>query len=69
MNRYKCLYLVSILMICAFIVLVIIDYSNYNPMITSAPFYVDVLIRAVELILPATIFACIGYVYQIKTNR
>lgn len=69
MNRYKCLYLVSILMICAFIVLVIIDYSNYNPMITSAPFYVDVLIRAVELILPAIVFACVGYIYKKRTNR
>ena len=66
MNRYKYLYLASILMICAFIVLVIIDFSNYNPMITSTPFYVNIIIRAIELIIPATIFACVGYVYQKK---
>lgn len=62
------LYTVSILMIGAFIVLVLIDYLNYNPMITSAPFYVNILLRAVEFILPAFVFACIGNIYN-KKNK
>ena len=55
-------------MVCAFIILIIIDYSNYNPITTSAPFYADILLRAVEFVLPAFVFACVGYIYQ-KKNK
>lgn len=65
---YKYLYLVSILMICVFIVLTIIDYSNYNPISTSAPFYADILLRAVEFAFPALVSACAGYIYK-KKNK
>ena len=65
---YKYLYLVSILMVCAFIILTIVDYSNYNSITTSAPFYADILLRAVEFVLPAFVFVCVGYIYQ-KKNK
>lgn len=65
---YKYFYLISILMICAFVVLTIIDYSNYNPMSTSAPFYVNVLLRAIEFVFPAFVFACVGYIFK-KKNK
>ena len=71
MNKkvYKYLYLISILMICAFVILTIVDYSNYNPITTSAPFYANILLRAVEFVLPAFVFACVGYFIKRKTNR
>ena len=70
MNKkiYKYLYLVSLFMVCAFIILTIIDYSNYNPFSTSAPFYADILLRAVEFLLPAFVFTCIAYIYK-KKNK
>ena len=70
MNKkvYKYLYLVSILMVCVFIILIIVDYSDYDPITTSAPFYVDILLRAVEFVLPAFVFACVSYIYQ-KKNK
>ena len=70
MNKkvYKYLYLASILMVCVFIILTIIDYSNYNPISTSAPFYADILLRAVEFVFPAFVFACTGYIYK-KKNK
>ena len=70
MNKkvYKYLYLASILMVCVFIILTIIDYSNYNSISTSAPFYADILLRAVEFVFPAFVFACAGYIYK-KKNK
>lgn len=70
MNKkiYKYLYLVSILLICVFIILTIVDYYNYNPIFTSAPFYVNILLRAVEFLLPAFVFICISYIYK-KKNK
>lgn len=55
-------------MICAFVILTIVDYSNYNPITTSAPFYADILLRTVEFVLPAFVFACVGYIYQKKSK-
>ena len=70
MNKkvYKYLYLVSIFMICSFVVLLIIDYSNYDPVSTSAPFYADVLLRTIEFLLPAFVFTCVGFIYK-KKNK
>lgn len=43
----------SVVLIIAFIVLSIIDYVNYNPIVTSTPYYVNLIINALFLLIPA----------------
>ena len=43
----------SVVLIIAFIVLNIIDYVNYNPIVTSTPYYVNLIINALFLLIPA----------------
>lgn len=45
----------SVVLIITFIVLSIIDYINYNPIVTSAPYYVNLIINASFLLIPAII--------------
>ena len=52
---YKVLYIVSALLALGFVILVGVDFFSYNTMLTSAPFYAFVLIRAIELLIPAVI--------------
>lgn len=54
----------SLVLVLAFIVLSIIDYINYNPMYTSAPYYVNVLVNALFLLIPAIIIFVIGVVVK-----
>lgn len=49
----KVLYILSLLLVAAFAVVIIIDAISYNSMMTSAPFYVFVLVAAIEFLLPA----------------
>ena len=50
----KILKVVSIILVLVFVGLVINDYVNVYPY-GSAPFYVYVLVRIIELIIPSTI--------------
>ena len=54
----------SVVLVITFIVLNIIDYVNYNPMITSAPYYVDLLVNALFLLMPAIIVFIIGIIIE-----
>ena len=56
----------SVVLVITFIVLNIIDYVNYNPMITSAPYYVDLLVNALFLLMPAIIVFIIGIIIEKK---
>ena len=53
-----------VVLIIAFIILSIVDYVNYNPMITSAPYYVDLLVNALFLLMPAIIVFIIGIIIE-----
>ena len=44
-NIYKILYIISLLLFFVFIIMLCIDYANYNPFETSAPFYAFVIVR------------------------
>ena len=55
-----------VVLIIAFIILSIVDYVNYNPMITSAPYYVDLLVNALFLLMPAIIVFIIGIIIEKK---
>ena len=52
-NWYKFLFAVSGLLVVGFIIRVIADYIQYDPIATSFPFYATLLLRSVELILPS----------------
>ena len=55
-----------VVLVIAFIILSIVDYVNYNPMITSAPYYVDLLVNALFLLMPAIIVFIIGIIIEKK---
>ena len=54
----------SVVLIIAFIVLSIIDYVNYDPIVTSAPYYVNLIINALFLLIPAIIVYIIGIIVE-----
>ena len=63
----KILYGISILLLVLFIIFTMIDYTKYNEFY-SAPFYVNILLRAVEFIIPSIIFMMISYILN-KRNK
>lgn len=54
----------SVVLVITFIVLSIVDYVNYNPMVTSAPYYVNLLVNALFLLIPAVIVFIIGFIIE-----
>lgn len=50
----KVLQILSIILVVCFVVLLIIDYIKVYPL-GSAPFYVYILVRTIEFVVPATI--------------
>ena len=56
--------ILSAALVIAFIALSIIDYINYNPISTSAPYYVNLLVNALLLLLPAIIVFIIGIIVE-----
>lgn len=65
-NYYKLFYVFSIILIIVCAIILVIDYINYNPLFTSAPFSVNILIRALEFILPSLILFIIGKIIKNK---
>ena len=62
------LYYLPIIFVLLFIIMVVIDFIGYN-MFMSAPFYVNVLIRGIEFLLPAIVLFIIGRIYKKKTLK
>ncbi len=54
-NIYKFLYAVSIFLIIGFAIRLGVDYFKYNSYNNSAPFYVFIIQRVVEFIIPSII--------------
>lgn len=52
---YPLLYAVSILLLVGFAIRLGADYFRYDTMYTSAPFYVLIIERTIEFLLPAII--------------
>lgn len=65
-NIYKILYAVSIFLVITFIIVSGVDYYLYNTTLNSAPFYLFIILRAAEFIIPSIIVFIIGKV--IKKN-
>ena len=61
-------YALSILLVLGFLVKTVMDYSQYNSMLNSAPFRVWVIANAVYFLVPAGIAFVIGFVIRKKTT-
>ena len=59
--------IVSVVLVIAFIVKNVVDYSKYTSTLNSAPFYVWILANALYLIIPAIIL--FDVVAIIKKNQ
>ncbi|MCQ2387647.1 MAG: hypothetical protein MJ066_04305 [Clostridia bacterium] len=62
-------YLLAIVLLGVFIAFLVVDIIKYDPVITSAPFYVCIILRAVEFLLPAIIFFLVGLFLSKKIKK
>jgi len=53
---------ISLMLVIAFVIKTIVDFINYSSLITSAPFYVNVLVNGICLLGPALIIFLVGYI-------
>lgn len=65
-NYYKIMYAISLLLLAIFIIVLLFDYFNYNPLYTSFPFTANILIRTFEFILPSIMIFIIGIILKKK---
>ncbi len=68
-NIYKFLYAISILLIVGFAIRLGADYFKYDAALTSAPFYVYIITRALEFLLPSAIIFVIATVIKKRKDR
>lgn len=54
-NVHKLLYAVSVLLLLGFCIRVVADYLQYSSSLNSAPFYLWILARVIEFIVPGMI--------------
>lgn len=67
-NIFKYLYVISTLLIIGCFILIGIDWYNYG-VEDSAPFYVFILVRVIEFIIPSIIIAIIAKIMKKKYNK
>lgn len=58
--------IISIILVIAFVIKSIVDYSQYSATLNSAPFYVWVLVNALYLIIPAILVFVVGCIVKKK---
>ena len=63
---YKFLFFVAVGMIAGFSIQIALDLASYNEVVTSAPFYVVVLTRAVQYLVPSAIAFVIAMLIKKK---
>lgn len=68
-NIYKFLYAICIFSIIGFIIRLGADYFKYDNINNSAPFYVVLIERIVEFIIPSIILFIIGKIMKKKYSK
>ena len=68
-NIYKILYAISIILIIGFAIILGIDYSKYDSINNSAPFYSFIIVRIIEFIVPSIIVFIIGKALKNKYSK
>ncbi len=62
------LFFISLLLILGFIVILNIDWITYYSNYPSAPFYVYIIVRSLEFLLPSILFIIVGIVLLKNSN-
>lgn len=65
-NLSRIFYFVSTILVAAFVIKSIVDYSHYSNTLNSAPFYVWVMVNALYFIIPAIVVFVVGIVMRKK---
>ncbi len=68
-NIYKFLYLVSVFLIIGFAIRLGVDYFKYDKYSNSAPFYVFIIERVVEFIIPSIIVFIVAKIAKKKYDK
>ncbi len=68
-NIYKYLYAVSIFLIIGFAIRLGVDYFKYDLYNNSAPFYVFIIERVVEFIIPSIIVFIVAKIAKKKYDK
>lgn len=63
------LFFVSLLLILGFIVILNLDWITYYSNYPSAPFYVYIIVRSLEFLLPSIILIIVGIVLLLKNKK
>ena len=58
--------IISVILIAAFIIKTIVDYTQYNTTLNSAPFSVWIGVNAMFMVIPAIIVYIIGFIINKK---
>lgn len=64
---YKILYAVSVVLLVIFVIMLGVDYSRYRTY--SAPFYIYVVTRAVEFVIPSIIVFVAAKVMEKRVDK
>ena len=62
----KISFILFILLLALFIVFITIDYVNYNSILTSFPFYTNIIVRGIEFLLPSVVCFIISFILRKK---
>lgn len=68
-NIYKFLYAVSIFLVIGFTIRLSVDYFKYDNISNSAPFYVFIIERVIEFIIPSVIIFIVAKVVKKKYSK
>lgn len=68
-NIYKFLYVVSIFLFIGFVIRLGVDYYKYDIINNSVPFYVFVIERLIEFIIPSIIVVISAKIVKKKYNK
>ncbi len=68
-NIYKFLYAICIFIIIGFMIRLGADYFKYDNINNSAPFYVVLIERIVEFIIPSIVLFIIGKIMKKKYSK
>lgn len=68
-NIYQFLYAISVFLLLGFWIRLGIDYAKYNKFTNSAPFYLFIIERAIEFLLPSVIIFIVARITKKKYNK
>ncbi len=68
-NVYKFLYAISVFLIVGFAIRLGVDYFKYDTYSNSAPFYVFIIERVVEFIIPSIIVFIVAKIAKKKYEK